>query len=283
MISSQSQSQYILVHSSQYWNWYANEERWNANSQVFQAQSSFPDQVYEKLKEFLGIDPIQETPDKRFYLLVNEQTGGGFAARHISEIGKGPGIAISWDAWTNQFAGNTYWSHELITHETVNVFTGLILSGWPVDWWANHRSTFPFMVKLKALEAMGYTDGAQADRERADTLTKMFLDLQTQYGWDLYKQLLKYLADDGWTSWDTLTESGGSNPSILRSSYVAAYLSAAANTNLTDVINSTYTATDHLDYTLDAQVVQQIIDRRNELQALPRDSAEWNDFRKGII
>ncbi len=276
-------NQYVLVHSSQYWDLYANKDRWDANSQIFQDQSSFPDQVYEKLREFLGTDPIQGTPDKRFYLLVNEETGGGFAAGHISQIEKGPGIAVGWDSWKNQFAGNTFWSHELITHETVNVFTGLILSGWPTDWWANHRSPFPFMVKIKTLEDVGFTDGAQADKERADTLTKMFLDLQAKYDWDLYRQLLKFIADDGWTSWDTLTESGGSNPSVLRSSYVAAYLSAAANTNLTDVINTAYASTDHLDYRLDAQLVQQIIDRRNELQALPRDSAEWNDFRKGIV
>lgn len=211
------------------------------------------------------------------YILLHSSHGS------ISEIEKGPGIGVSWDLWTSQFAGKTYWSHELIAHETVNVFTGLILSGWPVDWWANHRSPFPFMVKIKTLEAVGYTDGAQADIERSDALTKMFLDLQTKYNWDLYRQLLKYLADDGWTSWDTFTESGGSNPSILRSSYLAAYLSAAANTNLADVTNDTCAATDHLDYTLDAQVVQQIIDRRNELQPLPRDSAEWNDFCKGIV
>lgn len=283
MNPSQLQSQYTLLHSSQYWDWYANQDRWNANPQVYQALLSFADQVYEKLKEFLGTDPIQKTPDKRFYLLVNEETGGGFAVGYIAQIGKGPGIGVSWDAWTNQFAGNTYWSHELIAHETVNVFTGLVLSGWPVDWWANHRSPFPFMVKIKILEALGYTDGAQADTERSDTLTKMFLDLQTKYNWDLYRQLLKNIADDGWTTWDTLAENGGSNPSILRSSYVAAYLSTAVNTNLTDVINTAYAATEHLDYRLDAQVVQQIINKRNDLQTLPRDNDQWNNFRKGIF
>ncbi len=36
MISS-SQSQYVLVNSSQYWSWYATQERWDANSQPFQA------------------------------------------------------------------------------------------------------------------------------------------------------------------------------------------------------------------------------------------------------
>ncbi|WP_375500282.1 hypothetical protein [uncultured Nostoc sp.] len=61
MISS-PQSQYVLVNSSQYWSWYANQERWNANSQTSQALSGFADQVYEKLKEFLGIDPIKSTP-----------------------------------------------------------------------------------------------------------------------------------------------------------------------------------------------------------------------------
>lgn len=277
-----SQLQYILVHSSQDWSWYATRARWNANSQVYQAQLNYPNHVYEKLKEFLGVNPIQGTPDKQLYLLVNEEAGGGFASGHISQIGKGPGIGIGWDAWKSQFAGNTYWSHELIAHETVNLFTGLTLSGWPVDWWANHRSPFPFMVKIKILEALGHKDGAQADMQRTDALTKMFLDLQAKYKWDLYRQLLKQIAHDGWTSWDTLTENGGSNPSVLRSSYVAAYLSAAADDNLANVINHAYNATDHINYRLDAQTVQRIMKKRNELQNLPRDGAEWKKFRKGL-
>ncbi len=39
-------SDYVLVHQSQYWDWYATSARWNANSQVYLAQSGFPDQVY---------------------------------------------------------------------------------------------------------------------------------------------------------------------------------------------------------------------------------------------
>lgn len=282
MSANQGDTQYVLVHSSQYWDWYATNERWNANPQTYLALSDFQDQVYQTLKDFLGTDPIQGTPDKRFYLLVNEQTGGGFAAGFIPEIQKGPGIGISWDLWTASFAGNTFWSHELGAHETVNVFTGLVLSGWPVDWWANHRSPFPFMVKIKVLEALGFADGAKADRDRADVLTNMFLDLQSTYNWDLYRQLLKILADDGWTSWDTLAPPGN-NPSGLRSSYVAAYLSIAAQKNLTDVINKAFSATEHIDYTLYDQHVQQIIDSRNKLLNLPRDSERWDHFRNGVL
>jgi hypothetical protein len=89
-------------------------------------------------------------------------------------------------------------------------------------------------------------------------------------------------------SWDTLEKSGGSNPRILRSSYVAAYLSLGAGKNRTTILNNAFSAAHQVSdkapsYTLDAQVVQKIIDRRNKLQGLPLDSREWNDFRKGIV
>jgi len=272
---------YVRVYSSQYWDWYATPDRWNANCASYLAQLAFPDQVYGQLKGFLAIDPINWTSDKRFYLLIDERTGGGFATNYISEIGKGPGIGIAWDAWTDPpYVGHTYWSHELIAHETVNVFTLLVAFGWPTDWWADHISPFPFMVKIKTLEALGYTDGANADRDQADALANMFLDLQSSYGWSIYRHMLRAVIDDGWVSWNSLSESGGTNPSVLRSSYVAAYLSIGASTNLTSVLNSAFSA-QNLGYTLDPQVVQQIIDRRHALQPLARDSTEWRDFRAG--
>lgn len=46
MSTTQVGTQYVLVHSSQYWDWYATQEQWNANSQIYLAQSIFPDQVY---------------------------------------------------------------------------------------------------------------------------------------------------------------------------------------------------------------------------------------------
>ena len=85
-----------------------------------------------------------------------DRPGGGFAAGDIGEVraitGKqSPGIGCSYDAFFGTANGiKAYWAHILITHEMVNLFTGQVVSGgWPVDWWANHRSPFPLMTAVE--------------------------------------------------------------------------------------------------------------------------------------
>jgi hypothetical protein len=40
----------------------------------------------------------------------------------------------------------------IIAHELCNLFTGeKVSSGWPTEWWANHRSPFPTMIANQAL------------------------------------------------------------------------------------------------------------------------------------
>jgi len=40
----------------------------------------------------------------------------------------------------------------IIAHELCNLFTGeKVSSGWPTQWWANHRSPFPTMIANQAL------------------------------------------------------------------------------------------------------------------------------------
>ncbi len=43
----------------------------------------------------------------------------------------------------------------ILAHELCNLFTGeRVSSGWPEDWWANHRSPFPTMIANQALRRL---------------------------------------------------------------------------------------------------------------------------------
>lgn len=43
----------------------------------------------------------------------------------------------------------------IITHELCNLFTGeCVSSGWPVAWWANHRSPFPTMIANEVMSIL---------------------------------------------------------------------------------------------------------------------------------
>ena len=153
--------------------------------------------------------------------------GGGFAAGDISEVraitGKeSPGIGCAYDAFSGTANGiKAYWAHILITHEMVNLFTGQIVSGgWPVDWWANHRSPFPLMTAVQIEYALVPHMAVFHERQgREDPLVGMFLQLKDQFGWAMFRKAFRTAIDDG-VNWNAF----GANPSALRTAYVAAYL-----------------------------------------------------------
>ncbi|MBS7617859.1 hypothetical protein KEJ25_04535, partial [Candidatus Bathyarchaeota archaeon] len=250
---------YVLVYRGKYFDWYAYRSTWDRYNSYYLSQVDYPDRVYEQLVEILGIDILIDTPDHRLYLLVNQRTGGAFATWYISEIGKGPGIGVAYDAWFNVYSGKDYWSTERIAHEIVNLFTGQIVAGWPVDWWADTRSPFPYAIKIVVEQNLGHYDAAEASLKSADPLTKMFLQLMSTYGSNIYSRLLKAIRSDGWSQWFT------PNPSKLLSEYVVAYLPLAAGINLADQINSTFSAVG-ITYQLDPEIVQDIWNYRQYLQ-----------------
>lgn len=267
---------YVLVYQGKYFDWYAYRSTWDKYKSYYLSQIDYPDQVYEQLVEILGIDVIVDTPDHRLYLLVDQRTGGAFATGYISEIGKGPGIGVAYDAWFNIYFGEDYWSTELIAHEVVNLFTGQIAAGWPVDWWADTRSPFPYAIKIIVEQNLGHFDAAEASLRSADPLAKMFLQFTLTYGSNIYSRLLQTIRSDGWLQWLT------PNPSKLLSEYVAAYLSLAAGVNLADQINSVF-STVGITYQLDPEVVQDICNYRQYLQQFPRDDPKWESFRHGDL
>jgi cell division septation protein DedD len=238
------------------------------------SQVNYPDEVYDQLVTILGVNITQNTPDNRLYLLINQQTGGGFAAGNIPEIGKGPGIGIAYDAWFNNYAGADNWSVELIAHEMVNIFTGEVTDGWPVDWWADHKSPFPYAIKIVVEQNLGHNDAATQSLNSADAPSKMFLQFMSMYGSDIYSKMMLAIQSDGWSQWF------GPNPSLLLSEYVAAYLSLGAGSNLASQINSNI-STFGISYQLDPNVVQEIWNYRQFLQQFPKSDARWQSFREG--
>ena len=174
----------------------------------------YADKAFDKLCDSWGLRPPQE----RYVLLVMPRPGGGFAAGDVGEAraitGKrSPGIGCSYDAFFNTAHGiKAYWAHILITHEMVNLFTGQVVSGgWPVDWWANHRSPFPLMTAVQIEYALVPEMAIFHERDgRKDPLVGMFMHLKDQFGWAMFRKAFRTAIDDR-IRWDAFA----GNPSEL--------------------------------------------------------------------
>jgi len=265
---------YVIVYRGKYFTWYAYKSTWEKYYSNYTSQLDYPDQVYDQLSREFNLDLIKNTTDHCLYLVINQNLGGGAATNYISEIGKGPGVLIAYDSWFNKYGVNDTWSTELIAHELVNVFTGTIAQGWPVDWWADHNSPFPYAIKIVTELELGHKEAAKISLNSASPLVKMFLNLRSVYGQNIFSKMLRMMKDDGWLQWFS------PNPSKLLGEYVVAYLSLAAEEDLTTLIN-TNLQLEGIQYQLDPNIVQSIINRRQYLQSYPRNHSSWLDFREG--
>ncbi|HLV80626.1 MAG TPA: hypothetical protein VKT32_10105, partial [Chthonomonadaceae bacterium] len=150
-LAAAQNASFLQIHTGKHWAWIARQDQYQAHQADIEALYDYADRAFDELVRDWGVRP----PDERYSLLVYEQTGGGFAAGDIGEAhqltGKeSPGIGVSYDAFSNVAHGiKGYWAHAILTHEMVNLFTGQVVSGgWPVDWWADHRSPFPLMTAV---------------------------------------------------------------------------------------------------------------------------------------
>ena len=177
-----------------------------------EALYDYADKAFDKLCEAWGLKPAQN----KYALLVMDRPGGGFATGDIGEVHaitgrRSPGIGCSYDAFFGTANGiKGYWAHILITHEMVNSFTGQIVGGgWPVDWWANHRSPFPLMTAVEIEYALVPNMAVFHEQQgRGDPLVRMFMHLKDQYGWAMFRKAFRAAIDDG-IQWDAF----GANPS----------------------------------------------------------------------
>jgi len=210
---------------------------------------------------------------------VSPNHGGGFAVGDISEIrpltGKPTaGIGCAYDAFSGKAHGiKAYWAHIIITHEMVNLCTGQVVGGgWPVDWWANHRSPFPLMTAVEIEYALVPQMAVFHDREgREDPLVGMFRQLKDQFGWAMFRKAFQSALGDG-IRWDAF----GANPSALRTAYVAAYLQIGAPEDISGILGPLVPG-------YDAQAVKDIVKARSQWIALPEGSSTRNALKAGFL
>jgi hypothetical protein len=263
------------IHEGKHWTWYARQDQYNAHKADIAAVYDYADKAFDKLCESWGLKPAR----KKYILLVMDRPGGGFAAGNISEVSAitgrpSPGIGCAYDAFSGTAYGiKAYWAHILITHEMVNNFTGQIVGGgWPVDWWANHRSPFPLMTAVEIEYALVPNMAIIHEQQgRSDPLVRMFLHLKDQYGWAMFRKAFRAAIDDG-IHWDAF----GGNPSALRTAYVAAYLQIGAPEDISSILAPVVPG-------YDAQAVKDIVEARSKWQALPKDSSRRQTLKKAFL
>ncbi len=163
------------------------------------------------------------------------------------------------------------WCLVISAQELVNLFTGSICSGWPIDWWANHRSPFPMMVAVEVVRDLGYlqeSNDYDAEFEK-DPLYVWHKRVKETFGWDLYRRMFSAIKEDG-IQWDRI----GSNPSKIRTNYVLAYMGIGAGgvymNSATDTIPDA-----------NQEIVEEVIDIRQQIQRYPHDGQKWLSFLVG--
>ncbi len=266
---------YQMIHEGKHWTWFARPDQFRRHKADIAALYDYADKAFDKLCDAWGLKP----PKNKYTLLVMARPGGGFAAGDISEVhaitGKeSPGIGCAYDAFSGTANGiKAYWAHILITHEMVNLFTGQVVAGgWPVDWWANHRSPFPLMTAVEIEYALVPQMAVAHERQgREDPLVGMFRQLKDQFGWAMFRKAFRTAIDDG-IRWDAF----GANPSPLRTAYVAAYLQIGAPEDIGGTLGPLVPG-------YDAQAVTDIVRAHSKWSALPRESSTREALKAAFL
>ncbi len=266
---------FVKIHQGKHWIWFARQDQYQAHKADIEALYDYADTAFDKLCDAWGLKP----PKDRYTLLVYDKPGGGFATGDIGEVHQvtgtaSPGIGVTYDAFSGTANGiKAYWAHILMTHEMVNFFTGQVVSGgWPVDWWANHRSPFPLMTAVQIETALVPEMAVYHARQgMGDPLVVMFTQLKDQYGWHMFRKAFSTAIADG-INWDRI----GANPSRLRTAYVAAYLQIGAPEDISELLAGQVPG-------YDAAMVRAILRARQKWASLPPDSARRAPLRAAYL
>lgn len=224
----------IAIHTGKHFVWYSKKSIWQANQEGISSLFDYEDKVFDQIILDWGITPPQTSYD----LLVDPQTGGGFASGDIGEIHAvtnqaSPGLGVAYDAYAGSAYGiKEYWAYALGTHEMVNMLTGALSAGWPRDWWADDISPFPAMTAVTVEKEIGRKDisaAHDASFSKADKAYAMMKALQARYGWSIFQKLFVMVKADG-IRWDGIDS--GNNPSAILTAYVTAYLTLASGDSL---------------------------------------------------
>jgi hypothetical protein len=316
LVISTPEIQHQILHETQHWQWYASDSvAYNAylkHRNDVEAFFDYPEMVVEWITSQLGPIPFgsQNTegtwiPTK--WTVTLEPPGGGASG------GGSYGITIPVDAFYN-FGGTAsdpygyyqYWAYVYIQHETANAFTGAAVSGgWPVDWWSNGKSPYPFATGALIGVDLNWKSATANSGSREVSLVHLmncqnaysvcdpgdwvlvdlfYSRLYGEFGAGMFRIALAAMRNDQ----IALSRIGG-NPSALRTDYVAAYLSLGTGQNIASLLSkagvgrkpSYYTGYWPGDYAVLPQVIQDIMTAHANLQALPRNDPHWDSYTHG--
>ena len=221
--------------------WCVNPGIWAGHQAEVESFFPYGDKVVAKLEELFAVTP----DDLPYTIEVMEPNGYAMTPSNY-----GPGVAVTGDAFYNDFAGvQGYWGYLLVLHEFVNQWTGLVTGGWPTDWWADHRSPFPNSMDEQIMRTLGLNEAADAQHSRFadrnsgdyDAQVVMFNDLFDAHGFAGLRKAFQLIQGDGlkWfdlkdpPAYQDQTEFVSGNPSALLSNFVTAYLSLGAGEDVT--------------------------------------------------
>jgi hypothetical protein len=224
----------VRFHSTPLWNFWASTNWLDRHSKSITPEiESFPDLFANQIKKDFGysIFPPRrgESYDaQRMDLVLDPSSQGG---AHTGSVFGPFGISLSPDAVYNSYEGEVgFWFRILSLHETVNVWTGRLASGWI---WADGselwqgKSPFPNMADCIILEELSYGRTARAQRDRMlnDPTVRLFFGIQQKYGWKAYQGLFEEVKRRGIMNWHAFDEP-------LRTAVTILLLSRAAGSNL---------------------------------------------------
>ena len=173
------------------------------------------------------------------------------------------------------------WRMWILVHELTNLFAAHYggCGSYPSDWWADGRSPFPSFVSSLVLKELGYEQESLWLRNTyADKLDhKLYWSLHEKYGFGIFERFFKLIGEDKIDF--SVIGAPWPKPDANRSLYTAAYLSMAAGANITDILiaqnigkepsdwHSRYPDTEFVEYSIDPQQVDRIIQIRGILAA----------------
>jgi hypothetical protein len=220
------------VYRTSHWIWFADLATFKQNQVYITPLLNWPEVSNNQISQWLG-----------FTLPPGNFDGG----RHAVFVDPRPGY-IGWTSGGNigigceAFRDVPDWVTAVIPHEIANIFTSTITAGWPLDWWADGRSPFPAMVAVKVEQANGIPYWSQQDAwDSGDPQYVMFRDaLQVKFGWQLFQTAFATMKSDHVNLANIHSEYESPNWMALhyvKSHTVAYYLSRAAGTDLSDILN----------------------------------------------
>lgn len=266
-------------------------------------------------------------PKTQFVFKITTPSGGAATGCGFSSLGLEGRFCntVTGDAFSNEKTDPTsgevirgFWGYLLPLHESINVFTGLLSPGWPMDWWADHRSPFPnaldaaFMKSIAdnttsldvatkrnlhasaKLQLARFTDPANR-AGKYDAEVAMFVDFFNTYGgFKAYADTFRYAIVQDGLRWPSVSKdrnfTGDDNYSENLSEYVIAYLHLGfgVSSNLTSVFRNSGVGTRDKrirPYEIDAINVKAIADAHCSIRAAAnagfKVGHELSELRKG--